>query len=141
MGASLETKGREAGGTRDSHSRRAWARECTSRLARRPTAPPAGIAIDPRHAPECNTINRAELAAIAVAVEIEGVDVIATDSLASIYQIWKALTRPHDLGEHRHATLPTRNRGGDLPPRPRQAPFAPRWRYKATQGFYRERDG
>jgi hypothetical protein len=40
-----------------------------------------------------------------VALAIRGVDVIATDSLAAIYQIWKALTRPQDIGEHRHATL------------------------------------
>jgi ribonuclease HI len=63
--------------------------------------------------PACvNTINRAELAAIDVALkealqntasppEIH----IATDSLASIYQIRRANTRPQDQKEHRHLKI------------------------------------
>jgi ribonuclease HI len=67
---------------------------------------------DPEH-PECvNTINRAELAAIKVAVDMAltetGTDTevhIATDSLASMYQIQKAMARPQDITEHRHLLL------------------------------------
>jgi hypothetical protein len=78
---------------------------------------------------EVNTINRAELAAIKVALEVALDELllpcrlatpssttksedraarptlnIATDSgLTSIYQIWKWITRPQDLqSEHRH---------------------------------------
>jgi ribonuclease HI len=66
-------------------------------------------------APACvNTINRAELAAIRVAVTIGlkncentgDTEVhIATDSLASIFQVHRATTRPQDMREHRHLTL------------------------------------
>jgi ribonuclease HI len=60
-----------------------------------------------------NTIGRAELAAIHVALEHVGSTVqqqdgtinIATDSLSSIYGIRKALTRPQDIQEHRHLKL------------------------------------
>jgi hypothetical protein len=73
---------------------------------------------------EVNTINRAELAAIKVALEVAPELLlpgrlaapssttnsedraarptlnIATDSLTSMYQIWKWITRPQDLQEH-----------------------------------------
>eukprot|EP00775_Hariotina_reticulata_P002220 gene2220-biopygen3759 len=92
-----------------------------------------------------NTINRAELAAIKIALEVAPQELlgalpadagrkepasgregqpsfntitnngtthssssvlnIATDSLASMYQIWKWITRPQDLREHRHASI------------------------------------
>jgi hypothetical protein len=66
-----------------------------------------------------NTIGRAELAAIKVAVEVgiensvseaggqQGPVVvnIATDSLASIYQVKRATTCPQDMREHRHIAL------------------------------------
>jgi ribonuclease HI len=54
--------------------------------------------------PETKTINRAELIAIYVAV-LMGYDIIATDSLRSIDQIWKAIMRPQELLEHRHREL------------------------------------
>jgi ribonuclease HI len=50
------------------------------------------------------TINRAELAAIWVALK-QGATRVATDSLGSIYQIQKMLNRPHDVKEHRHNNL------------------------------------
>jgi hypothetical protein len=34
-----------------------------------------------------------------------GYDIIATDSLGSIDQIWKAIMRPQELLEHRHREL------------------------------------
>ena len=59
-----------------------------------------------------NTINRAELAAIDVALKtalentVAEPDVhIATDSLASIYQVRRANTRPQDIREHRHLNI------------------------------------
>ncbi len=63
-----------------------------------------------------NTINRAELAAIQVALNpthsqhimLQSKDRtinIATDSLSSIYQIHRMLTRPQDMTEHRHSSL------------------------------------
>jgi ribonuclease HI len=79
---------------------------------------------------EVNTINRAELAAIKVALEVapelllpadrlatpspttnsedsaaRSTLNIATDSLTSMYQIWKWITRPLDLQEHRHKSI------------------------------------
>jgi ribonuclease HI len=79
---------------------------------------------------EVNTINRAELAAIKVALEVAPELLmlpghlatpssttssenraarptlnIATDSLTSMYQIWKWITRPQDLQEHRHKSI------------------------------------
>jgi len=51
-----------------------------------------------------NTINRAELAAIWVALQ-KGAEHIATDSQCSINQIQKMLNRPHDMREHRHQNL------------------------------------
>jgi ribonuclease HI len=70
--------------------------------------PEVGIAI--------NTINRAELAGINAALEamVAGLAElqtlpaalhIATDSLASMYQIRRWNTRPQDMREHRHLTL------------------------------------
>jgi ribonuclease HI len=64
--------------------------------------------------PACtNTINRAELAAIHTALEVTGSTrtarntplQIATDSLTSMYQVMKQVTKPQDMKEHRHATL------------------------------------
>jgi exonuclease III/ribonuclease HI len=63
--------------------------------------------------PACvNTINRAELAAIDVALKeaMQQTDSppeihIATDSLASIYQVRRANTRPQDMKEHRHLNI------------------------------------
>jgi len=60
-----------------------------------------------------NTINRAELAAIAVAIEhtlahgapSEGSVNIATDSLSSICQIKRTIERPQDMKTHRHYSL------------------------------------
>jgi len=65
---------------------------------------------DPTH---CNTISRAEMAAIHVAITTQwevghrpdGSLHIATDSLGSMYGVARAITRPQDLREHRHATL------------------------------------
>jgi ribonuclease HI len=64
-----------------------------------------------------DSINRAELAAISVALDeaaasltdakTERVVNIATDSLGSIRQVFKANTRPQDLQEHRHLSLIT----------------------------------
>jgi ribonuclease HI len=74
---------------------------------------------------EVNTINRAELVAIKVALETAPHSMqprchtdrqpaalytppathIATDSLASMYQIWKWVTRPQDMKEHRHLSI------------------------------------
>ena len=51
-----------------------------------------------------NTINRAELTAIYVALN-QGHTRIMTDSLGSICQIWRALKTPHSLLEHRHNNL------------------------------------
>jgi len=61
----------------------------------------------------CNTISRAELAAIDVSVNQQweagqrrdGSLHIATDSLGSIYGISKMLNRPQDVREHRHLAL------------------------------------
>jgi ribonuclease HI len=61
------------------------------------------IPIDPSTTNE-NTINRAELAAIWVALQ-KGAEHIATDSQCSINQIQKMLNRPHDMREHRHQNL------------------------------------
>ena len=59
------------------------------------------------HDPACvNTINRAELAGLAVAIS-KGHLNIATDSMASIYQCQRMNTRPQDMREHRHASLIT----------------------------------
>jgi hypothetical protein len=63
--------------------------------------------------PTCvNTINRAELAAIDIAIQetLRGTDSpseihIATDSLASIHQVRRANTRPQDMKEHRHLNI------------------------------------
>lgn len=63
--------------------------------------------------PECvNTINRAELAAIDVALQhalqsTEPEVHIATDSLASIYQVQRAINRPQDMKKHRHLNVIT----------------------------------
>ena len=65
--------------------------------------------------PACvNTINRAELAAIEVAVDEAlaqtntGLEIhIATDSLSSIFQVRRANTRPQDMNEHRHFNVIT----------------------------------
>jgi ribonuclease HI len=69
-----------------------------------------------------DTINRAELAAISVAMDeaaaqqtaasltsaqAQRVVHIATDSLGSIRQVFKANTRPQDMQEHRHLSLIT----------------------------------
>lgn len=58
----------------------------------------------------CNTICRAELAAVDVAIQQTGPEArredgslhIATDSLGSMYGIIKAIMRPQDIQEHRH---------------------------------------
>jgi ribonuclease HI len=59
-----------------------------------------------------NTINRAELVGLLTAMRQgdechwhDGSIHIATDSLASIYAIAKALTRPQDVNEHRHLSI------------------------------------
>ena len=59
-----------------------------------------------------DTINRAELSAISVAMEeaakhmpTDGALHIATDSLGCIRQVFKANTRPQDMLEHRHFAL------------------------------------
>jgi ribonuclease HI len=59
-----------------------------------------------------NTINRAELVGLLIAMRQgdecrwhDGSIHIATDSLASIYAIAKALTRPQDVNEHRHLSI------------------------------------
>jgi ribonuclease HI len=54
-----------------------------------------------------NTINRAELAGILVALA-QGHNRIATDSLASIYQIKKAVHAPMQIRTHLHQSLLTR---------------------------------
>eukprot|EP00882_Tetradesmus_deserticola_P000535 GHRQ01000587.1.p1 GENE.GHRQ01000587.1~~GHRQ01000587.1.p1 ORF type:complete len:2327 (+),score=302.27 GHRQ01000587.1:5202-12182(+) len=61
-----------------------------------------------------DTINRAELAAISVAMDVAAQRLpvsnmlhIATDSLGSIRQVFKANTRPQDMLEHRHYALIT----------------------------------
>jgi ribonuclease HI len=69
--------------------------------------------------PACvNTINRAELAAIRVAVakgttlsdDTGDIDIhIATDSLASIFQVRRATTRPQDMREHIHLSFNSRH--------------------------------
>ena len=66
-----------------------------------------------REHPTCvNTINRAELAAIHVALETGHTEKhadpalhVATDSLTSIHQINKAVLRPQDMREHRHLSI------------------------------------
>jgi len=56
-------------------------------------------------APACvNTINRAELAGIATAIQKGHVN-IATDSLASMFQCQKMNNRPQDMKEHRHHNI------------------------------------
>ena len=57
---------------------------------------------DERH-PQ-NTINRAELVGILAALK-HGANRVATDSLASMYQIKKMLRRPQDLINHQHCAL------------------------------------
>ena len=62
---------------------------------------------------KCNTICRAELAALNVALTNYGETHkrsdntlhVATDSLASMYGLAKMITRPQDLREHRHRTI------------------------------------
>jgi ribonuclease HI len=67
--------------------------------------PAQEIAILPKGPnPQQNTINRAELAAIPIAIQM-GATNIATDSLASMYQIRKAVRRPQDLLDHQHNAL------------------------------------
>jgi ribonuclease HI len=61
------------------------------------------IPINPGNTAE-GTINRAELAAIWVALH-KGATHIATDSQCCIHQIQKTLNRPHNMKEHRHRTL------------------------------------
>lgn len=63
------------------------------------TAVPLSIASAPD-----KTINVAELAAIHKAVQM-GSDVIATDSLCSIYQIRRQMTRPQDHKYHQHGHI------------------------------------
>ena len=74
-----------------------------------PKPPPAVIRIKPGPSGLTNTINRAELVAILVALQTEpdGEEpiTIATDSLASIHAIWRAITRPQDQEEHIHRDL------------------------------------
>jgi ribonuclease HI len=58
--------------------------------------------------PQCNTINRAELAGIDYAIRddrsrrADESTHIATDSLCSMHAVVRAITRPQDLTEHRH---------------------------------------
>jgi ribonuclease HI len=79
---------------------------------------------------EVNTINRAELSAIKVALEVapelllpddrlatpsptvtsedsaaRSTLNVATDSLTDMCQIWRWITRPQDLQEHRHKSI------------------------------------
>jgi exonuclease III/ribonuclease HI len=51
-----------------------------------------------------NTINRAELVAIAEGLQM-GRTMIATDSLGSMRNIWRVVTSPQDLREHKHRDL------------------------------------
>jgi ribonuclease HI len=85
-----------------------------TRLGREERVVPIGCMQEgvPGHPPGVNTINRAELAAIDIALQTALADAaaepnihIATDSLASIYQVRKANTRPQDLREHRHLNI------------------------------------
>ena len=62
------------------------------------------LAIDPGGAATDRTINRAELAAILVAIQ-NNQKLIATDSLTSMHQIMRYALRPQDMREHRHADL------------------------------------
>jgi ribonuclease HI len=71
------------------------------------STPDQELAILPRGPnPQQNTINRAELAAIPIAIQV-GATNIATDSLASMYQISKAIRRPQDITDHQHHALLT----------------------------------
>lgn len=62
------------------------------------------LGVEPGESAFDDTINRAELAAIHVAIS-HGAKLIATDSQTSIDQILKITRRPQDLREHRHYQL------------------------------------
>jgi ribonuclease HI len=79
----------------------------------RPSADPISLRINPAGSNSCNTINRAELAALSVAIDyIPQISPfpfpsppILTDSLCSMYQLHGILTDPNRYRLHKHNIL------------------------------------
>jgi ribonuclease HI len=69
-----------------------------------PSASEASILINPGGVGVSNTINRAELAGILIALA-QGFTTIATDSLSSLFQIRRAVHDPMSLRLHQHRRL------------------------------------